>query len=561
AWKLFQEPRKKGDLDGMMGIIRVVEGNARQLRYPRVLEDMLDAALSIAQPAGRWADLGDLYTWRAGMAASLPVGTFCWGRSAHFVALAGEAYLKAGKKPEPLLSYLQDQTKSADPRWVSQDKQARSQLLSPSQLRLAEALEKAAEQASDAEALALMGEMLRQAGQEADDWCRLHLMYRVAAHLWVRGSERLLPLFRHLVESGREPMGWTTAIELLSGCAAGWSGRNDAFREAVYWCLRHAEVHPEARSMGIMPFARKLHDFGRYSEAEELVRRWVTPVWDMPIPRDQSIVGRYRPYLGALWKGCPADIRRALVSLATKSCLATGSPLRDLFGYLRGIPDQASPGQERIAALETGFQLIEAARQSSVPDDRTSGVAEAAALLERGGRRDLADQARALAAALAQGDPSALLSCVVITAKTAAAGSLWQDVESQLESALAAAGLRDRSAFEATLLLERAKRALGKPTEAETCLAKAKGLVSQVGLSGGEQASYLTRFAAGTTDRAEGTRLLEQAKAAAEGAGLEAMVEKLTQQLAELSLGSGNLPSAKKALQDLVKQQEAKRDR
>jgi len=207
AWKLFQEPRKKGDLDGMMGIIRVVEGNARQLRYPRVLEDMLDAALSIAQPAGRWADLGDLYTWRAGMAASLPVGTFCWGRSAHFVALAGEAYLKAGKKPEPLLSYLQDQTKSADPRWVSQDKQARSQLLSPSQLRLAEALEKAAEQASDAEALALMGEMLRQAGQEADDWCRLHLMYRVAAHLWVRGSERLLPLFRHLVESGREPMG------------------------------------------------------------------------------------------------------------------------------------------------------------------------------------------------------------------------------------------------------------------------------------------------------------------------------------------------------------------
>ncbi|NCQ35876.1 hypothetical protein GW813_12570, partial [bacterium] len=42
AWKLFQEPRKKGDLDGMMGIIRVVTDMSVRCKYAKVLDEMAD---------------------------------------------------------------------------------------------------------------------------------------------------------------------------------------------------------------------------------------------------------------------------------------------------------------------------------------------------------------------------------------------------------------------------------------------------------------------------------------------------------------------------------------
>lgn len=105
AARMFKKPQRAGDLEGMMGILRVVAPESRRLYYGAVLEDMIDAVIPVAQKSADWAALGEVYTERARFASHVlhdvaamgGIGPASWLRYVRFLTLADEAYGNAGE--------------------------------------------------------------------------------------------------------------------------------------------------------------------------------------------------------------------------------------------------------------------------------------------------------------------------------------------------------------------------------------------------------------------------------------------------------------------------------
>jgi len=116
-------------------------------------------------------------------------------------------------------------------------------------------------------------------------------------------------------------------------------------------------------------------------------------------------------------------------------------------------------------------------------------------------------------------------------------------------------------ALQATLLLERAQRSLGKTAEADGQLRRAATLLEQVQMSPGERVNYLLTFAEAARDNAGKLQWLEQAQRVAERLGVEGVQPKIAEALAETALEQRNWVKAERALMDLVNAQEAKRER
>ncbi|NDK16784.1 MAG: hypothetical protein GW911_32550, partial [Armatimonadetes bacterium] len=564
-----------GDLDGMMGIIRVVTDMSVRCKYAKVLDEMADVAAPVAQGAGRWDLLGELYACRTRSTWHVSMNPGAWAfwwpcgpvrQGFHFGRLAKETCAKAGR--DLPLTQLMESIQEWDTKLLLDEPKLREEFLRNVGSERAAIIERAGEaQANgrDREAVSAVVDLLMlplvTATTETDrNWW---MLYHVAPLARLRTGERLLPLLQRaaVANAGAGALAQTFVLNLSRACACAWGGANDANRDAFYWCLDRADARAFA-GMGpaLVVFSEKLDVFGRTRECLGLSRRILTLTAQLPADLQEKVTQQFAAQ--CVFSSTPAELRRGLVRLTLAATVAKPGYFVYRQGDLRDLVHRAPPGQEAVWAFETGVQLLNAAVQFPDDQERLAGVTQAAEFLEQSGRQDLGEQARRLAASLAKNDPQAVLTCVLSSATAAAAEGRWVDVEKQLGAATGAAGPSGgRSALDAMLLLHRAKRALGKQAEADACLSRALTWFSQANLNPSQRVAYLRDFASLAAGTAQSATLLEQAKAAAQSAGLEVMVDKLTQQLAELSLGSGNLGSTKQALQDLVKQQEAKRER
>ena len=571
SWKLFQEPRKEGDLEGMMEIFDVaviaVHFGSRQTQTQHpVIEDMIDAAVPVARRQGNWEALGNLYLVRGfmlslnGRGPALP----CSFRGLKFIPLAVEAYEKAGKPSSRYAWLLEKCTRELTRlrRDVSEAKDTITGEVGTNYAPLVLSIYEAIGEARDTEAVSGMQALLEQIATETNTRVLSAVLSVVAEMLWVRGAERCIPLVRELAEKRNTGSG--VFSNAYYACLTGWSGRSDLVWDTIYWALRG--LVKSGYTNPPYAFAGVLKPFHRDRECERLARVWAAMLRSSWGEMEKRCSLPYHNIL--ITASTSSDVRRTLVRADCEAPVwsegAGGTKLLGRSGILanlRLLPNSAPQGQQQQWASEVGMALLRAAPRYPKPEWRAAGLNEAANLFEQAGRKDLADKARALATALAQNDPKALFACALTAAQSAANESRWQDVEKQLEPALANPPETNKSLLDATLLLERAKRNLGKTAEAESWLSKEKTLVGQVGLSAGERVNYLMTFANGASDKAEKTRLLEQAKQAAAEAGLDQMQESINQQLAELTLQTGDLGSAKRALLDIVNKQEAKRER
>ncbi|MEN6644598.1 MAG: CHAT domain-containing protein, partial [Armatimonadia bacterium] len=141
---------------------------------------------------------------------------------------------------------------------------------------------------------------------------------------------------------------------------------------------------------------------------------------------------------------------------------------------------------------------------------------------------------------------------------TAAAGK-WEELIKGLEPVMV--GLAPSgAAVQAALLLQQAQSSLGKKDEAETWLGKAGEILAQARVPASERVTYLMNLAELTRDKAKKLTLLKQAEASANEAGLGPLQEKISQQLAELALATGDYATAETALLDIIDRLEAKRE-
>lgn len=239
ATRLFKEREAAKDLDGMIAVIRVTEPKGHRLDYRAPVEDMFDSAIPAAQAAGRWADLGDLYYWRArlnttsnpstgGPLARLP-------RCIYFAKLAAEAYDRAGKQETGPAQLIQEAE-----RWLPVYREHREktgpQLLGPQWTPAIVAVEQALGEGRDDEALALMKQCLQALPAETDRTYRIGVNTTLCALLWVRGADALLPGLMASLVSVRDYNG-AEYTDLFMGVWLGMSGRPDAFSSAFSWAF------------------------------------------------------------------------------------------------------------------------------------------------------------------------------------------------------------------------------------------------------------------------------------------------------------------------------------
>jgi tetratricopeptide (TPR) repeat protein len=216
ARQRFKELQGKGDLEGLMGLLRVATAPALpdaaaqpEYFYQPLLEDLIDSALPLAQQAGQWAVLGELHTLRAYFAWKLACGG-CWPAEVRFVksmAAAEQAWARAGKQTPQFLALRDPFTRRQrqQPARLDQRAKWREEKLGPKFTPLIQALEEAVGQSQDAAAVGLMPGVLQELSTETDPEVYCYTAHCLAALLWLRGTEKVLPAFRQLVDQKGDP--------------------------------------------------------------------------------------------------------------------------------------------------------------------------------------------------------------------------------------------------------------------------------------------------------------------------------------------------------------------
>jgi len=571
AWKLFQEPRKKGDLEGMMRIVRVVAPESIRCRYIGVIERMCDAAGKAASAVGKWLEQGEVDYHRAntcmksGCVSATDYFLLDLPRIRYLAEEASRCYQKAGVDSPAVQTLLQDIQARAELErnsWFPTGFPPRFAQTSQKHQEALNAAGEAKRTGRDADCLSILVSLMRDALADTTlttDQVEL-LTFTCCHFLWLTDGQTLLPLLHALVVRAAGLGADEMFDEYPRCCWQAWRGGNDPFYQELYWCLGQVAVIRRCSNFSDFGnFAGKMRLFGRRNEAVQLVSACADIGRSLP---DDPWQRWHTNAATFIFPETPLWLQRGLLDATLASALRKNDPAVFL-NAVRAASSRSAVGPRANAErLFLAGWLLDAAFRFPADKGRAQLASEACLLYDKAGRQDLSEQVEQLVAAVTAGDPKAKLECALIVVSNAASQGRWQEVEQKLESVLAEQFTSGNlSIFRAAILLEQAKRALGKPAEAEAYLAKAKALIGQVGLSAGQQVNYLTTFADRTSDKGERAQLLEQAKQAAESAGLTAMAESLATQLSQLALETGNLPSAKKALLDLVKQQEAKRER
>lgn len=587
AGKMFMKPMRKHDLNGMMEIIRVVAPEARRCLYDRVLDDMIDAAVPVALQTGQWQTVGDLYNERYETCGAMQCFGTSWpcgysNRQAYAGILARQAYERTGKVPTSLQDIRIEpwpfqqwhkskgedwqQSGGSNPAWVQKDL--------PDYAEALFAIDKAQAEARDRDAIAYTAKFLQLLAQRSDpskDGDKMDTALGCVSQIVrLRGGDQLINALCAVWPPDQAVTRWN--LERFStSLTLGWSGRNDAYRDGYYRIWKVLDPKRSNREAIPVNFIVKADRFNRRSEAISLQQTTLNYLSRAPMERrggdgifpPSNIVTPYTPvYL----KKAFMDEWSRLTVLAAPGVAAKykGMPpqltgLRDCFWQLVNI---APSDQKKAWQMEAGNRMLNVAAQIPDAKARSWGATEAAKFFEQAGRKDLAEQSRTLAVSLAAGDSNALLYCAFSAAQTAANDRKWQSVESWLKPLVNQKWSEaNATLLDATFLLEQAERRLGKWSDADACLSTARNLIGMNGLNSSEKTNYLMNLAGLTRDPAQKKSLMETASQAAGKAGDTFMQRSITDQLREQALSSSDLETQKKALLDIVNQQEAQRDR
>jgi hypothetical protein len=156
-----------------------------------------------------------------------------------------------------------------------------------------------------------------------------------------------------------------------------------------------------------------------------------------------------------------------------------------VLGGLNHIARQALRGPEAVRSYDVATELAVTASRLAQPAARGAGLKCSAKHFETAKRPDLAARCRALAKALAANDPAPTLKCALSAARSLAAEGKWDGVATTIEDAIKAAPEPGTSLLQAPILLEEACLKLGKVTEGQAWLARARALVDRQPLTDG----------------------------------------------------------------------------
>ncbi|HUS81146.1 MAG TPA: CHAT domain-containing protein, partial [Armatimonadota bacterium] len=425
-------------------------------------------------------------------------------------------------------------------------------------------MERAAIEGRDADAVALMMTVVDRLHDEPDNTRYCEAAHTVAGLLWLLGAEAVIPPLRHLVDARGDPSeGHPRIISYIAWtCWNAWFGRNDIFRDTVYWTTTHLDLQRHEVPWAYGDFASKLGVFGRQSEAIGMANYYIGAMLAVPPDRRRcsSSAG------GMVWPGAPADLRRSLVWLMLEQGERVQSQafrsLRPALSAMRANLGGSSRAwiADPAWAIETGFDLVTLAERMGKPEDCIAVLEEAAKFFEVTSRPDLVAQTVALAQAVAAANPEALRQLALSRAQWAAAEGRWSDVIALLTSGFA----NEPSTVEllqACVLMTHAYLGLGQVADADRLFQKASELVGSAGLSAGERANYYVGLSRMTQDRELQSKLLQQARTSLEGAGLDLIANSVDQELAALALETDDLPAAQEALTDVIDRIERQRQR
>jgi len=562
AWRMFQEPMQNDDLEGMYGIIGVVAPHAGRCCYAAVIDEMIDAALPLAEAGGRWEVVGNLCAARAGISGTVHALYGRSARTAHFARRALEALTKAGAE-QSRIEWLRNLSETHDlGEIMSQREELRARMCGPNYGPIAVALDTAVSVGDDARALSLMREILGRASQEPPQaegterggpfWGRG--VEAVAEYLWLRETQGLVLQIRSLVEMRPDSQLGTNPARsrLAMGCQMAWGGRHDVFCETFHWCWQGSDFVAE----WMLPdFIGKARSFGRREEAD-----WLTLVWARGSHRQRaSMKGANLAHAGL-----PRELRRALIRLALGGAMAyvnrLQSPEHDLPRIYTDYLANAPADEREAWAVEAGLEFVDVGLGALDVPSRSALMEEAVNLFDTGQRPDLAQRTRKLLTDLMAGDPGAMLRPALAIAQTAASEGRWQDMVGTLEPALANVPA-SQEALDGLVLLAGAYGDLGDGNGTVAVVERAHAVLEALSPSAADRATRLVSLAHLSPQADQRTVLLDQARQAAADAGLEIMQEGIAAEQADLALESGDLQTARQALLALVEQEEAKRER
>ncbi|MEN6643101.1 MAG: hypothetical protein ABFE08_11695, partial [Armatimonadia bacterium] len=552
AERLFEKPKREGDLEGMLAVLGLVARWSSSCCYTLPCTIMAEVTLPLAVARGNWKAVGDI-RWAQALMGSAGRGLL---RIRLLDQMATEAYARAGQEPAGFTAWKAE----IEPAMARLHDLTASQLASigelPADIRPAfQDFVDAFDKAEETRACALAGELL-PAGEGTAFWVRNRIVAWICARMPLPGAERLLPQLRqYILDANSDAEAAELIGHVMLGCAKAWSGRRDAYVDTYDWCVRrlHAlDVPARVQDAQFLPV--KYVRFHQGQMSDQVVRALLDiPENPQDPPARWFSVARY-----LMHASIAPDLRRRLVCEQLRYYLwAVQNGQSDVMEVVDGgfpgwLVAQTAPEADRATrCLETGYQLAEYAPEFPTAASRSRLATEAAAYFTKAGRADLAAEATELARSFAADDPKLRLQVALAAAQSAASAGKWEEVIKGLEPVVSGAP-PSVAAVQGALLIRQAQLSLGKADEATAWLGKAGEILGQARVPASERVAYLMDIVGLTRDKAKRLALLKQADAAAGEAELEPLREKVSQQLAELALAAGDLDTAETALLDII---------
>ncbi len=558
---------REQDLDGVMQTIEATKRTAWHLTYGAPLEEMIDAALPMAQAKGDWKAVGDLCTTRALMTGSCyrpAVARPGGARSARFAAVAGDAYARAGAASEDYRVLVETNTRVEAAKFAEPcDPAELVDTYGPAHAERMAQLFDAVGDARDRDALALLHDVVTRVWDEPDPKVYDALCQAVSALLWLRGAHQVLPELRAAIADRGDPREEARALtdDVARGCAVAWTGKDDAFRDTFLWCLGQRDPRRHLLTATMGDFARKLWDFGRQGEAMDVAWEWCNLArQEPPKRRVESPWG----YSLTLWKETPDDLRREVVDLYCEHSVwgahqgDADKNMTFLIHYIGRNIGNTSPKW----AYETAHQLIDASLQYPDATTQARGVAQAAELFEIAERWDLVEQTQRLALGIASQDPVSAVDWAVASAKWAYDQERFSDIVLLLEPIVKRPPIGPcKATVEAALHLGFAHAKLQNTAKATAAVDTALTMLRQAGLPIAEQVGLLMIAAQVAPNPQMQLAILADAEATADEAGLDSVRDAAARQRAYMAAQMGDPVALRDVLLEQVAAQEAKRER
>jgi len=382
-------------------------------------------------------------------------------------------------------------------------------------------------------------------------------------------SPALIAATCRLVEEEYQDTGYFVPTQyiqfFLNTCSVLWTGKDDAYRAALYRMLRYAD-RSGVRYHAI--FADKLQRYGRLAEAQQYRQQALAYVLRSPGCRAQADL---------FYLLTPDTSRTQRQQILARSCQAFTFPYDPwhnamyqgdlsnyapsyVYSHIQSSLERGDKVEAIARKLEFGQLFLANAPQFPAREDQISGLLFARCLFDDIGRQDLVAAVKGQLEALTKGDPTVMLRYALAPAQSARAKNDWPAVTEHLAPLLttlpAEATAQD---VEAILLLEQAYRASGKIADAETLITRAQGCLQHNALPASQRIETALTLADRTTDKSLKTSLLVAARQTAAASQLALYNDRIAEQLDLLALEAGDAATQLQALLDLARRREAQR--